>query len=1215
MHAIGQLVLWTLTLTAWATSLSLDKVEFTHGFTTLLLRFSTEAEMADNSGDFTCESILSASSLATMGRLPSCRWLQSGAVLEVLLGDQPSLSVNDTVATLPSVLVATAASADPPAPELSGLVEGGSATAPEAILMAWPPVAAPCTTVHLSAAQSRGAYGRPLTAQWRLTAPNTAPALEAILNASSALTVELPATAVSDWSGSGNASVEVVVTVTNWLGLSHSATAPLSVNSAAQPPVYPSTVTEKAIALSGSTTFSVATRYADPSACGAASNLPSETAAVTWDYRTANSSEWLPLNASERVPWRAPVSGSLGVGAWQLRASADTAGTQGFQLTVRERLPQVAVIHGPNVAPESCGFTLDASTSFDELGAELFFYWSCAGEGVNGTCRRLPNFGPGQWVHTDGTGSLGKIFQVAPGTLAEGNYTFTLQLVRSEDQTSVFAEWFVAVRSSTVPITVFSGWTANQSISNQAGAEELPRVWGKVWPGPGCGGRESAQWTWALVEEETSSILTNISSSVSAGAMGELDVEAASDFPLNFLLPGQRYTMVLMQMGPTLPKTLAEAEALGLAFASSAAFAADAAPAGGRVLAAAVAAASGGEVFVSTEGWYDEDMANLSYFFYRFPSQGLSLVDDGNGGVEVNGTFPVVEWRDADSASHWSKQGSFLGFSELPFLSLALSPGRHLLAVVAQDSLGAVASAFALGPLISTPSASNVQSALDLSVLSNNANIILNTLGASIFALGDLDTGKEVYALTAAAATLELSDLGLRQMSSIATDLLRNRTAATAEQISQVAAQVFADLVQSPSPAAAHLLDVVYAVRAVYAAETDQVVQRSEQLTLLAQQFGQAVAAFVPLHGEVLLEATQSPGLQVFVHKEGYPHALLKGLSAGGFSVSSWELNALSDRRLAQASCSTIDVQLTTWLNSNPYDWANQSSYASLYVKPDATVTVVDLRRCSAAVNLTARAVKLRLPLPPAPTEAPPEGWFWQAACATFDFAELNWDSSRLTFVELPEAMECTKPSVEDANVVFTIFYRPRRLPPEDKELSMGASLVLILIFLLCLGAMAYANGRKGKDSQVSPTDSEASRAVVAPEEPSGSAGPAGSAAPGASGRPAEGKAAEAAAEERPAGADGEAAGGKETAAAGSMSPVLAEGPRAAARVPEPDTSAGEPLDVKVDPAFKDFAQDFASPAAEPAEPAAGPAASGASGASAAASAETPEAPPTDTTQ
>ena len=39
--------------------------------------------------------------------------------------------------------------------------------------------AAPCTTVHLSAAQSRGAYGRPLTAQWRLTAPNTAPALEA----------------------------------------------------------------------------------------------------------------------------------------------------------------------------------------------------------------------------------------------------------------------------------------------------------------------------------------------------------------------------------------------------------------------------------------------------------------------------------------------------------------------------------------------------------------------------------------------------------------------------------------------------------------------------------------------------------------------------------------------------------------------------------------------------------------------------------------------------------------------------------------------------------------------------------------------------------------------------------------------------------------------------------------------------------------------------
>ena len=46
---------------------------------------------------------------------------------------------------------------------------------------------------------------------------------------------------------------------------------------------------------------------------------------------------------------------------------------------------------------------------------------------------------------------------------------------------------------------------ARRSDFRQAGAEELPRVWGKVWPGPGCGGRESAQWTWALVEEETSS--------------------------------------------------------------------------------------------------------------------------------------------------------------------------------------------------------------------------------------------------------------------------------------------------------------------------------------------------------------------------------------------------------------------------------------------------------------------------------------------------------------------------------------------------------------------------------------------------------------------------------------------------------------------------------------------------------------------------------------
>ena len=70
---------------------------------------------------------------------------------------------------------------------------------------------------------------------------------------------------------------------------------------------------------------------------------------------------------------------------------------------------------------------------------------------------------------------------------------------------------------------------------------------------------------------------------------------------LGFMIVNERGNL-LSPVTRRAPRTLAEAEALGLAFASSTAFAADAAPAGGRVLAAAVAAGSGGEVFVATEG-------------------------------------------------------------------------------------------------------------------------------------------------------------------------------------------------------------------------------------------------------------------------------------------------------------------------------------------------------------------------------------------------------------------------------------------------------------------------------------------------------------------------------------------------------------------------------------------------------------------------------------
>ena len=41
-----------------------------------------------------------------IGTLPSCQWFMEGQVLQVLLGEEPSIALGDVVSTLPSALAA-----------------------------------------------------------------------------------------------------------------------------------------------------------------------------------------------------------------------------------------------------------------------------------------------------------------------------------------------------------------------------------------------------------------------------------------------------------------------------------------------------------------------------------------------------------------------------------------------------------------------------------------------------------------------------------------------------------------------------------------------------------------------------------------------------------------------------------------------------------------------------------------------------------------------------------------------------------------------------------------------------------------------------------------------------------------------------------------------------------------------------------------------------
>lgn len=1086
-------------------ALSLNSAEFVHGYTVLLLRFNTKArEFAENGTDVpACDAILETATVQKIGTLPSCQWFMEGQVLQVLLGEEPSIALGDVVSTLSSALAAK--DEDP-------LVAAGALTAsvtstltsitPEANLEIWPPQAKPCSALIISAARSIGAAGRKFTVSWSFgtgTVDVATASLEVYLARASLyndLKFRIPgsmlSSAVSSSTGT-SVQLEIKVQITNWLGLSHTTSAIVTVDrsGAAVPLVYPTSLLSRTIQSNQAVTFSVMTRYADESACGTAISIP-DALSESWSY--LNSSSWLPLESvlstdTAREPWKVDLPAySFDPGSsHQLKVSASygtgTAREEVFSLEISAALPPIIRISGPYEVSETCSFTLDASMTYDPVApsnADVAFYWSCASGTGSFDCRTLSNFGPQTWILKNGTGSSGPLLIVNGNQLLEGNYTFTLQAIRLSDRSVGSSTWTVdVIKTASISISLGPLWYEGQSFSTQANTYSKISSTALLRTGQGCGDKE-AFWLWALVEADSPfNILTYLDSPSNETET----VYTANELLYDYLLPSQRYSLALVeQTAQTSPSSLVQADALGLSFSRTVSFLADAPPAGGSITCIPMlGVAASTEFFLTSSEWHDEDVSNLSFAFYIFPlPAGVSLADDQVGGVTMTGTFipPEVEWKNTSSENHWQLLGGrCLGYSQSP-LQLRLPAGQHMLAVVVEDSLGAVASSFMAGPLVTaSTSTATVEDGLSIALVSNNAEIILSMLDATI--TEDVDITKEVQALTTAAAVADLSETGLCRLSRVANSLLRNATPATARSISQAFSIVLADLAKMPSVGVNRLVSVVFSVSASYAtAELDEVVLRSEQLTTLAMELGNAILATVPLHGSQNLSSVDESGrgLQVYVAKKRALDLPYDGISVGGLRMPAYAFQ--SDdliHYLLQVgpACSSVEVQLTTWLKSNPYAWANATSYTATLVTADATVVVLEMRHCASLeiLNLTNRKLTLSLPLPDMPMESAPEGYVYEATCAVFDPDILQWTREGVRSKQLLETVECDVASGSGPTIPFTVFYMRVPIPEKDEPVNVGIMVVAILVFFLCLGAVAYSNSKKGAD-KVEPEDS-----------------------------------------------------------------------------------------------------------------------------------------------
>ncbi|CAE7740143.1 galc [Symbiodinium sp. CCMP2592] len=1177
-------ILWCLR-TLQADALGLESAEFARGFTTLVFRFTENVNVSALSD---CDAVLPGASLQKMGTAPQCQWLLGGLAFQVMLGHQPTLELGDVIELLPAVGSALQATVN-------------SSDRPEAVasLKLLPAQVQRCGLVDVAvdASLSSGGAGRPLQAEWRTGAGSQLQAGQVIQDLLAAqngtLSFTLPATSIAsavDAAVVANASltmvhVEVVLAVTNWLGLTSETSAMLEVDlSEVQLPVLEASPS-KSIRTNQSVTFNALARYAQAASCTTAS---SANVSMSWEYRSG-SGPWLSLeNASLQenliTPWMlrfAPFSFSPG-SSHQLRVNAAFSPTQVrqhvFQLDVAAAAPMVPVVTGPSLLPETCELVLDASQSFDpDHESDPQYFWSCAANSTAFNCHSLSNFRTVTWTNTDGSGASGEALRISAGQLVEDLYTFNVTVIRASDRASFeIASWMVQVLpASAVPITVSVPWYANQPISGQL-LGEVPEFTATVLVSDACGMSADVEWVWALVSNVSPfKILLYLDTSVRNLTLpGEISVAALGLPASGFLVPGDVYAVALLESSAAGSLAdLAEAATRGLRFARSVPFLADGAPTGGYVTTLpSVGTGIETEFLLATSGWFDEDLPNsgLVYRFYRFPlPPDVSLVAN-SGSFSVSGAWsrPSVDWRNKSSANFWSKLGGiFLAeASDASSLRVALPPGEHMLGVVAEDGLGAVSSSWFVGPLVQVPSdaASVAAVALNSALRLGDAQNILNTLAASAFTKSD-DLSEEVAALVAALMTLDTSDSALSQVNAVVVELLKEAVPDAAARVSQFLAALFASIV-SPTTGLDYLLEALLLIKIVYDQEA---WLRTDELRELLAKCGDAVLVAVPGSSEKRVQSldhlSDGKGLEVAVREVSLHDAVRQGMSVAGFSTG--PLSEID----GQAGCGTVTGQVTTWRQSNPYAWPNVTTEG---VGADVTnvtdVHVIEMRRCGSPFNITGRIV-LDLPLPEFPTEPALEGYAYQPACIVFDAVAEQWTTDglwRQISDSLPGTLKCSAVPSAAELIAATVVYRLELVPVVEEPPSVALIIVAIIVFLLCMAGLAYANMKKSEGKKDKAEDVEAavsSRVAPAPESDEPSASP----------EEAEAQPAKPEASTLVVAADAPALPPLPSASSG---PSRAEDPGspAEALVPKPQLDSGVPVQAPVSsPEFESFAEGF----------------------------------------
>lgn len=1048
-----------------------------------------------------CSEVFGEEMMAALGTPDICTWSQDHRNMCVPLGYNATLLLNENL-VINGTLVPLGNMAWPGPPEtMSPLFTQQDFDMSSADLSANVRITRSCSWLCYTSTNLTGDAGRPYKALWSFGPQTPEPMRQSLAgvlaNASQQDLLEL-AISPAEFNAAVDAvaqqigeldivRLEIIVTITNWLGESTAGNASTWIQLDQAPQVVPVGSTSVQIFNREEVEFNMQTELRESFECSDASRY-NRRITVDWEYSSSNTTGWVKLSEVYGLEDRAFSPFTLSFAAFSFEPETShyfraTAYFQGldpsiventqvlqFAVHVKQREAPIALVSGPSETSINCGFVVSAQASQDpslpsSVTPDFRYRWSCFSSlGVRDrVCQFLD--------------SASSDFSIPGGILQEGLFTFRARVWRSFETEADASNASITVSlsaSAPPPVVITTPGLNGSGVSTTMGWSTGPVA--NIMGSSTCAIPAVGSFRWALVSSTGTILSINVPQGSWNSSYASLSL-ASSTFDGSTLTVGEQYEYVFIiglqddtitLLDNNVLGSLTSAAAAGAFLVRSSPFLADGPPRDGQVQAdPAEGFAVETKFKLNALDWVDESVPELQYAFYQFTESQLSFTTPFDITIATN----TIVWDNSTDSNYWvSLQGILLqDWSKSATCETILPIGNLITILRVRDQFGASSVSGLRGPVVTAPlggvDPTLASAALGSAVALNEANSILNAVAAvsSVSVAGSDAESRAVVdaSMTALEAAAELAPPDastLQKVGGVVTAALSSGSAGTQDKSTlSRATDVLGTVLNTATAATAVVTEdagnaMLGSLLTITTANTDgggdpeQSAAVTAKALDLVSKLGQVMLNSVPANGTLTLSSldAQGRGSETELAKSSTTDVDQNGLTASGVSIPA------SGRRLQSApACSEVGLQYTQWIASNPYSWANDTLGINSNIASNATVSVLELSRCGVVVGFPT-FVEVAVAMPgdaESPTDTP--------TCVIFDTGKGEWVTDNISLVSANKETYIAQCSTISSGT-YALYYR--HTPLQETE-NFSTIIAIAFTVPLVLVASSLAKG------------------------------------------------------------------------------------------------------------------------------------------------------------